>query len=641
MYKDFFRANSQTQAVYRCPLAFAPVGVIWACVMLLCLLYPLLPCAEEPEQPEQDYWLLVLDSVGGVQGACIGEGTISCPIRLPDTVAPSAERILPIGDDGYLLLEGGRLLALDHAPMPSSVVWDAHETITDARYDSYSEATWLLTRTGKIYIQVGLEREPIELALPEEHEWQRLDVDASTNRLLVLDTQGRLYIYQDQQQVYEAELPGAVAASLVPGATGVAALDRSGRLFYGDPVQVQLAEVSQVSVTSAIDLEILPDHRAFILDSYGQVRDAEDKPIVQFEAMEFPFARDLAYTRFDDPRLEPAHLERNPLWLPPAAKTRVYLYPDTVIVGPPGGSRSQETPLESSRNTPGGSIELRISGAKEVPSWEAEIHFDPDTLIVLKDDVEAGSWWLESAAGADSQASVNMEQGILKIQGISAAQEGGGANGDGTLARIGLRSKNDRAETGAFELVRASVSHTALPFVDWPAGEPQAVTVMVQAPPRNLELIWTDPSNVDSADSRVVDLKPGGTVKTSLQLEAGAIINGLSASFEYDPETIRPVAAYPGELWRGRGKIEFRERELPGGQLRCLLRVLEEVENAEFQNAEGGEVLSIIWRVHPLPKANPGSECDIRLLKANVYSKGNLYATRVRLGVEPLQIRVR
>ena len=592
----------------------AAAAPLWLCLVLCA-------ASEEPLVPR---WLLVLDSAGGVHGIDIESGTAPILVRLPDPLAPASERLIPTGLDGYILVRPGGLLPLASAPLPPAR-WNPDEVIVDGKYDAIREGIWILTESGGLYFQHGNERVPLPLEAPAGRTWRRLDYDPFTQRLLVLDDLGDIFVMQDNQIVYDAHAGDAVAASLIPGTSAVAAVRADGVLLYGDSAQEELAVARIITATPVVDMEILPDHRVFLLDAYGRIRDDMDRPVATAEGIKMPFACDLAFGTF----------EKLPQWLPPAWNTRFELEPANLVIMPEPGPSAGETP-SNNREDDGeeagdDTIALRIRNAEDLGAWIAELHFDPSRITITEDDVDAGSWWRNAAPGAQVSASVNSEQGVLWLQGGSAAQPGLGATGGGILSRIRLRPRGEEYSISRFELVQASVSHTALPFLFRPLGEPLSATVTVSARPRWTDLAWRRGGSPQ--ESSVLEADGSELVETVVLLEEGASLRRLEVTFAYEPDVLRPVAAYPGAAWTGHGKLDFQETERPGGQLKTILRAPE----CEMDRISG-EVLVVLWRTRDSAGASHANRKAVSIESARAFSSSTVRGTRLRIDMNPLEL---
>ncbi len=596
-----------------------------AATVLLWLGFTVCTVAQELPVPR---WLLVLDSAGGVQGIDIESGTGPVLVRVPDPIAPRAERLIPTGSDGYILVQSGGLLPLASAPLPPAR-WSPDEVIVDGKYDAIRDGLWLLTESGGLYFQHGNERVPFPLDVPQDRTWRRLDYDPFTQRLLVLDDLGDIFVMRDNQIIYDAHAEAAVAASLIPGTSAVAVVRVDGLLLYGDTAQEELTTARIITATPVVDMEILPDHRVFVLDAYGRIRDDRDQPVIAAEGIQLPFARDLAFGTFED----------IPQWLPPAWNTRFELEPSSLVImpGPNPGAR-QLSSLGTGRDNEDavddaedGVIALRIRNAEELGAWIAELHFDPSRIVITENDVEAGSWWRDAAPGAQVSASVNAEQGVLSLQGGSAAQPGFGATGGGILSRIRLRPRGEEYSISRVELIQASVNHTAMSFLFRPLGEPLGVTVTVSARPRWMDLAW----QLDGRPQDLPVLEAGGSelVESVVLLEEGSSLRRLEVTFAYEPDILRPVVAYPGTAWTGYGKLNFQETERPGGQLKTTIRAVD-----SKMDRVSGEVLVVLWRTRDFSSMSDVNRKAIRIEGARAFSSSTVRGTRLRIDTTPLEL---
>ena len=573
----------------------------------------------------------MLDAGGGVQALEIDSGTGSVIVRAPDPFAPPAERLIPVESDGYVLVQPGALLPLASAPLPPSSRWNPDEVIVDAKYDPAADGVWLLTEGGELYLQHELERVPFPLAIPDGRTWRRLDVDPLTGRFLVLDDAGDVYVVKDDVAVYDAHASGAVAASLIPGTSGVAVVREDGLLLYGDPAQEQLAPAGMITATPVVDMEILTDRRAFILDAYGRIRDEHDRPVAGAHGMQLPYVRDLSVAAFEDP----------PQWLPPGWKTRLTLEPTSIVVmpGSPPGERGPPAPdsldggERDSVEPEDGNVAVRVTGAEELCGWIAELHFDPRYIVISEEDVHSGPWWHDAVPGAQVSASVNPEQGVLWLQGGSAAQPGWGATGGGILSTIRLRPRDETHSNSRFNLIQASISHTAMPFLFRPLGEPLGVTVTVSARPRWLDLTWR--AEGQPQDARLLHAGDGELIESAVVLEEGASLRRLEVTLAYNQDRMRPVVAYPGSAWRRQGKLDFQETERPGGRLRATIRAID-----GGASRMSGEVLVVVWRTRGAPTGDEARTVG-SIERARAFSSTSARGTRLRIGAVPLELAIR
>ena len=427
---------------------------------------------------------------------------------------------------------------------------------------------------------------------------------------------------QDRIVVRRPGYHGAVAASFVPGVSDVVVACADGRLYRGDPWHEELGLERIAQATPVVDMAVLPDGAVFLLDAHGAVHDADGQPVPGFIRQDIPHAKALAFTHFEgDP----------PVWFPPAWRTQLRLSPTTVTMAadprPPGGAggSAREKPVTAS-----GQVEVRMTGAEEISGWIAEFQFSPGALTILEEEVESGAWW-EAVPGAQVHASVIAEQGVLRLQGGSAAQPGSGATGDGLLAMIRLRPKSRNQGFSRLKLVEATVSHTSLPLHFRPVGEPQAITVRSGSRPRNMTLAWGD--GLDHEASRSRHFRVGELVETAIHIEEGASLRRLEITLSYDPDILQPVVSHPGSCWRGRGRIDFRGYVRPGGRYKCV------VQTGESDESEiGGEVLCVVWRA----KTASPAEAKISIHRdTKVFSASAPQPTRLRIGQEPLLVDLR
>ena len=269
-----------------------------------------------------------------------------------------------------------------------------------------------------------------------------------------------------------------------------------------------------------------------------------------------------------------------------------------------------------------------MTGAEEISGWIAEFQFSPDGLTILEEEVQGGAWW-EAVPGAQVHASVIAEQGVLRLQGGSAAQPGSGATGDGVLATIRLRPRNSNQGFSKLKLIEATVSHTSLPLHFRPVGEPQAILVRSGSRSRNMSLVWGD----DLETSRSRRFQGGELIETAIGIEKGANLRRLEVTLSYDPDILQPVVSHPGSCWRGRGSVDFRDYVRPGGRYKCV------VQTGESDESEiGGEVLRVVWRART---ASP-TETEISIHSdTKVFSASAPQPTRLRIEREPLVIDLR
>ncbi len=454
---------------------------------------PSSPAMVRPNMDTLQYPMIIdLDAFpnGGYQltamGTIIPIGNTRLPYAAWAPIRDATAFVMLPDDGGGWISAGNSIKTIGRPPILSLPVLDRKTTIADLEYDPQRKRLAILSRDGKITICEEEKSRSIG-SIPLKKD-SAIDLEFSPEGFWILTERGKVFSWK-QDKVEE------------------------------------LSHIPDLGKGLACDLEAALNGTGFyILDLFGVIHACAGAAQVPTEPLTKPVAVDL--------EIVPGDLL--PQWNPPGLHTRMGWGTESILLDPQGPSKP---------------VSLIVDRAENMTVIWTQIRFDPQYILLDPNSVRVGEWWDQGLRDARINPIVDLQKGIMTLQGSGVHFPYEGASGSGEFARFAVASVAGVTEaTTVLQVVEFYYRDAYQGNIDHTCPIINSCTVSIAPIQPILDLSWAQSGEWLSNSHRIV--KSGEIIQADIRVESGSRMNSFEFGIQFTPHSLVFLGMTPGSVWR-------------------------------------------------------------------------------------------